>query len=203
MKFGIARWAAALGLWPSVSFAHGMGNSVGYQLTLESMLESINSPVIPLLLIGFAVLAGTSGADRARLAAGFFVAGLLAGIPAATALGAYGAIGGLIVGALCSLVAAASLSATPRFVLPGLSFVAGLVATIYNLDGHAVPSLPIAVHFVVVLGPFITGLALASWIVLILETNQKGWVRILFRIFSSWCFAANVIYLAFQVKSGG
>lgn len=203
MKIGIACWATVLALWPGLALAHGMGNSVGYWLTLEWMLESINSPVVPLLLIGFAVLAGTSGADRARLAAGCFVAGLLAGIPAAEGFGAYGAVGALVVGAVCSVVSAASLRATPKFVLPVLSVAAGLAATIYNLDGHAIASLPIAVHFGIVLGPFITGLALTSWIVLILDANQQDWVRILFRIFSSWCFAANVIYLAFQIKSGG
>ncbi|WP_426038293.1 hypothetical protein [Cypionkella sp. TWP1-2-1b2] len=169
MKIGIACGAAAFALWPGLALAHGMGNSVGFRLTLESMLESINSPVIPLLLIGFAVLAGTSGADRARLAAGCFLAGLLAGIPAANGSGVYGAVAALSVGALCSVVSAASLRATPKFVLPVLSVAAGLAATIYNLDGHAVASLPIAVHFGIVLGPFITALALISWIVIILE----------------------------------
>lgn len=202
MKIGKALCAGLI-LWPGVSLAHGMGNSVGYRLALESMGDSLNSPIVLLLLAGFALLAGTSGVERARIACVFFAVGLVAGIPASGALGPYGALAGLVVGGLCSLMSAASIAAVQRVMLPAMGLAAGLAGSIYNLDGHPLETLPFAVHLGVVLGPMFVALALAGWIAIVLQANQQPWVRIMFRIFSSWSFAANAIYLAFQLKSGG
>ena len=181
--------------------AHGLGSTVGYAQTLDSMGESVYSPAILLVVAAFALMAGTSGTARSKQILIAFALGLLAGFPAAATLGPLGATACLIVGMLCALHAAASLN-LPRFVARILGFAAGAAATIHNLDGHPLASLPFATHLGVFLGPMLVAMALTGWIGMILQAAPQPPVRIIFRIFASWCFAANAIVTAFQMKSG-
>ena len=124
---------------PCAALAHGAGSTVGYNLTLESMLESVTSPVVALLILGLGILAGTSGAARSKLALAACAAGLLAGIFAAPVLGSYGAIGGLVIGAACSLLAATALR-LPGAALVALAALAGFAASVYNLGSARYPA---------------------------------------------------------------
>ncbi len=189
--------------WPGVAAAHGAGSSVGYTLAIQSMEESVWSPVLLLVLVGYAILAGTSAVGSAKVALVFLLAGLGIGIAAARWFSPYGAISALIVGALCSVVSAARPANPPKVMLPVLAFAVGVAATLVNLDGHPPASLPFAVHFGIVFGPFALVVVVMGWIGMILQMRREVWVPILFRIFSSWSFAANAIYLAFQLKSAG
>lgn len=188
-------------LWPGALYGHGLGSTVGYQQTLGSMSDSVYAPVIILLIAGFALMAGTSGTELSKHALTAFATGLLSGFPAAPYLGPHGAMLGLTFGLLCALYSAASLN-FPRAILLFLGFSAGAAATIHNLDGHPLASLPFAVHLGVFFGPLLLAAALTGWIGMILQATTLPWVRIIFRIFSSWCFAANAIFAAFQIKAG-
>ena len=93
------------------------------------MLDSVWSPIMLLALVGYGVLAGTSGASRAKLVAGFVLSGLGAGIAAAPWFSPFGAFSALIVGVVCSGQSAASLANPPKFMLPALGFAVGITAT--------------------------------------------------------------------------
>ena len=188
-------------LWPGALYAHGFGSAEGYAQTLESMLESVYAPVILLLLSAFAVMAGTSGNQRSKHLLIAFAVGSLAGFPAASTLGPLGATACLIVGMLCALYAAAGLD-LPRVMHLTLGFVAGAAVSIHNLDGHPLASLSFATHLGVFLGPMLAAAALTGWIGMILQAAPQPLVRIIFRIFASWSFAANAIFTAVQFKSG-
>ena len=181
--------------------AHGLGSTVGLAQTLESMAESVYTPTILLVLVAFALMAGTSGTAQSKQILIAFALGLLAGFPAAPTLGPLGAIACLTVGMLCALHAAASPS-LPRFVVLILGFAAGAAASIHNLDGHPLTSLPFATHLGVFLGPMLLATALTGWIGMILQATRQPPVRIMFRILASWCFAANAIFTAIQMKAG-
>lgn len=187
--------------WPGALWAHGIGTTVGYQQTLGSMVDSVYAPVILLLLVPLSLMAGTGGMDGSKRALAAFSIGLVVGFPLAASLGVYGAVGGLCFGMLCALQAAASLP-LPKAVPALLAAGAGIAATIYNLQGHPLGSLPFAVHLGVFLGPMLAATALTGWIGMILQVASQSWLKILFRILASWSFAANAIYLAFQLKSG-
>ena len=181
--------------------AHGLGSSVGYAQALESMGESVYAPMILLVVVAFALMAGTSGTARSKQMLIAFALGLLAGFPAATTLGPLGTVACLIVGMLCALHAAAGLN-LPKVVALTLGFAAGAAASIHNLDGHPLATLPFATHLGVFLGPLLVATALTGWIGMILQGAPHSPVRIIFRIFASWCFAANAIFTAFLLQSG-
>ncbi len=202
---GIARviWAGLAVVWPGAALAHGAGSTVGFMQAQQSMLDSIYSPVMLLVLVAYGILAGTSELARAKLAAVFLLAGLVVGIAASPWLSPEGAMSALILGGVCSVLSAARPANPPKFMLPALGFAVGFTATLFNLDGHPPMSLPFPVHFGVVFGPFVLAMIVTGWVGMILQARREAWVQILFRIFSSWTFAANAIYLAFQLKSAG
>ena len=183
-------------LWPGALQAHGLGSTEGYEQTLVSMLDSVYAPVILLLIAGYALMAGTAGKDASRQALTGFAAGLILGFPLAEFLGPQGAYIGLTLGMLCALHAAASLNLPHLAVL--LAVIGGAAATIHNLDGHPLHTLPLATHLGVFLGPALLAAALTGWTGMIWQALPAA--RILLRIVSSWAFAANAIYLAFLLK---
>jgi len=154
--------------------------------------------LLPLVALGILLtLWDLEGMIRAWPA---LVAGQLIGIVAAAFAGPWAAYVPLAVGVVAAVLAALQAD-MKRGIILGIAFLSGLATMFANLEGHKFFEVPVLIQLGMLFGANFSVAASAGVVRIFFDRINHAWIRIPWRIISSWLAAILVLYLTFALQS--
>lgn len=192
---------AAIGLSADQASAHAFQSGADhYAQFLEGAAVILGYPetLLPLLALGILLsLWQEEGLLRAWPA---FLIGLLVGVPLAAMVGTWITLAIAGTGLLTAILAAV----LPRHVgaeVIAISLLLGLLTTAASLEGHGFLELPVFIHLGILFAANLVTASVAGVTRLSMERVTAPWMRILWRIASSWLAAILTLVLAFTATA--
>lgn len=197
-----ASFALTLGaLHPGAAGAHAFeAGADTYARFVEGAAVPLSAPAVALCLVPLGLLLGLWRDDGLPAVWPALLLGLGAGIGLAPLADPWVPLAALAAGALCAAAAALAVLPRRRAVMAAVAFGVGLLATTAGLEGHARGEVPPATLAGILFGANLAVAIPAATVSASTERWRQVWVRIGWRIMSSWSGAIAVLYLAFELR---
>lgn len=190
--------AAAL---PAPAFAHSFEAGAGlYDQFVEGTAVPLSDPALLLCLLPLGLLAGLWRADGMVAIWPALLTGQVAGVLLAPFVAPWIATVAVALGA-ASAVLAALKPGLPRAVPTALALATGLVASMLSFEGHGLGELPVMIHAGLLFGAVLAVAIPAGLVSATTERWPADWLRIGWRVVSSWSGAVALMFLAFQLAA--
>ncbi len=204
MRRGTAPLAVLiLALLPDRGAAHAFqAGSDLYDQFIEGTAVALSSPPIILCLLPLGLLAGTWRRDGMLAVWPWLLAGQAAGIAVAAISPPSIGAAALALGAVTATLAA--LRPGPPVPAPQLfAGLTGLLSAAASFEGHGLFQLGAGIHAGLLFGANLAVAAMAGLAAATLERWPHAWLRIGWRVASSWLAAVALMVLAFELRLPG
>jgi hypothetical protein len=201
LRRGVGLFAAITGLAGRADAHAFQGGAAPYTQFVEGAGVILTYPgiLLPILAMGVAIsLWDTDGLPRVWPLA---LAGQILGVFAASLAGVWVAAAFIALGVVTAALAALWPDSR-RAVIAGFACLTGLGAVTVALEGHGLFELSVFIQLGILFGVNLVLAAGAGAAALTLDRVPAAWMRIGWRVVSSWTGAILVLFLAFTIRGG-